>query len=214
MLFTDFLNLIPAILPIELPSEVSHIKMAPKERIRLMKEAQQRAIEPRYAAVMMLIYPKNTISHLALILRNSSTGVHSSQVAFPGGKVELEDGHLQITALRETHEEIGIHPNSIQVMRSFSEVYVPPSNFVVQPFLGYSEVELDFVPQPEEVAGIIEMPLASLLDESILIEHRLSTSYANDMDVPAFKVDDHVVWGATAMMLSELKDVLNLALKG
>jgi 8-oxo-dGTP pyrophosphatase MutT (NUDIX family) len=139
--------------------------------------------------------------------------VHSSQVAFPGGKVELEDDHLEMTALRETHEEIGIPPNHIKVMRSFSEVYIPPSNFVVQPFLGYSQSELVFVPQPEEVAGIIEMPLAALLDESILIEHRLSTSYANDIDVPAFKVDNHVVWGATAMMLSELKDVLMLALK-
>jgi 8-oxo-dGTP pyrophosphatase MutT (NUDIX family) len=213
MLFTDFLNLIPAILPIELPSQVSHLKMAPKERTRLMEEAQQRAIAPRYAAVMMLIYPKSEVSHLALILRNSYPGVHSSQVAFPGGKVELEDDHLEMTALRETHEEIGIPPNHIKVMRSFSEVYIPPSNFVVQPFLGYSQSELVFVPQPEEVAGIIEMPLAALLDESILIEHRLSTSYANDIDVPAFKVDNHVVWGATAMMLSELKDVLMLALK-
>ena len=212
MLFTDFLNLIPAILPLDLPSEESHIKMAPEERTRLMKEARQRAVEPRFAAVMMLVYPKNDVSHVVLILRNSYPGVHSSQVAFPGGKVELEDAHLEMTALRETHEEIGIHPSLINVVRSFSEIYIPPSNFVVQPFLGYSTSELSFIEQPEEVAGIIEMPLEILLDESSITAHRLSTSYATDIDVPAFVVNNHMVWGATAMMLSELKDVLKLAI--
>lgn len=213
MLFKEFLNLVSDILPIELPNSVSHLKMAPKERTRLMEEAQQRGVDPRYAAVLMLVYPKNEVSHLALILRNSYPGVHSSQVAFPGGKVELEDAHLEMTALRETHEEIGIHPDLITVVRSFSEVYIPPSNFVVQPFLGYSNSELTFIEQPEEVAGIIEMPLETLLNDATIVSHQLSTSYATDIEVPAFKVTNHIVWGATAMMLSELKDVLKLSMK-
>lgn len=213
MQFNDFLNLIPALLPIDLPFEESHLKMAPKERARFMKEAREKAVDPKFAAVMMLVYPKNDVSFIALILRNSYPGVHASQVAFPGGKVELEDAHLEMTALRETHEEIGIHPDKINVIRSFSEVYIPPSNYVVQPFLGYSSTELTFTIQPEEVAGIIEMPLATLLDERTIVSHQLSSTYAKNIEVPAFLVNEHIVWGATAMMLSELKDVLMLALK-
>jgi len=73
-----------------------------------------------------------------LILRTSYNGIHSSQIAFPGGKVEPEDVDLKQTAIRETHEEIDVHPNTINVVRAFTEVYIPPSNYMVYPFFGYS----------------------------------------------------------------------------
>ena len=161
---------------------------------------------------MMLFYPKEDVAHLVLIVRNSYPGVHSSQIAFPGGKVEEADLDLQETALRETFEEIGIPSDQINVVRSFSAIYIPPSNFLVYPFMGISTTELEFVLQEEEVAGIIEMPVSMLLDDSIIAHKILDTSYAKEITVPVFQIHDHTVWGATAMMLSELKDVLKMVL--
>lgn len=212
MNFDLFFNAITNVLNVELPAISSHIKMAPLERVKMMKENSYDLSSVRKAAVMMLFYPKNEVTHLVLIVRNSYPGVHSSQIAFPGGKVEEIDYDLKQTALRETHEEIGIHPNDIHVIRDFSSIYIPPSNFLVYPFLGVSQVELTFTLQQEEVAGIIELPLATLLDDSIIFNKNLETSYSKLIEVPVFQIEEHSVWGATAMMLSELKDVLKMVL--
>lgn len=206
--FNIFLESIPKIAQEKLLGELSHLKMCPPEREDLMKNINLESIKPREAAIMMLFYPKNTKTHLALILRTSYNGVHSSQIAFPGGKVEKFDLNFQETALRETHEEIGISPNIINVIRDFTPIYIPPSNFMVYPFLGFSNSELIFDIDPNEVAGIIELPMTEFLDENIVISKRMSTAYNLEIDVPAFKIQEHIVWGATAMMLSELKDVI------
>ena len=206
--FNIFLESIPKIVQEKLLGELSHLKMCPPEREDLMKNIKLESIKPREAAIMMLFYPKNNKTHLALILRTSYNGVHSSQIAFPGGKVEKFDLNFQETALRETHEEIGISPNIINVIRDFTPIYIPPSNFMVYPFLGFSNSELIFDIDPNEVAGIIELPMTEFLDENIVISKRMSTAYNLEIDVPAFKIQEHIVWGATAMMLSELKDVI------
>ena len=210
--FNIFLESIPKIAQEKLLGELSHLKMCPPEREDLMKNINLESIKPREAAIMMLFYPKNTKTHLALILRTSYNGVHSSQIAFPGGKVEKFDLNFQETALRETHEEIGISPNIINVIRDFTPIYIPPSNFMVYPFLGFSNSELIFDIDPNEVAGIIELPMTEFLDENIVISKRMSTAYNLEIDVPAFKIQEHIVWGATAMMLSELKDVIKKVL--
>lgn len=212
MNFDLFFNAVTNVLNVELPSISSHIKMAPLERVKMMEENSYDLSSVRKAAVMMLFYPKNEVTHLVLIVRNSYPGVHSSQIAFPGGKVEEIDFDLKQTALRETHEEIGIHPNDIHVIRDFSSIYIPPSNFLVYPFLGISQVELTFTLQEEEVAGIIELPLSALLDDTIMSIKNLETSYSKLIEVPVFQIEEHTVWGATAMMLSELKDVLKMVL--
>ncbi|WP_298307689.1 CoA pyrophosphatase [Flavobacterium sp.] len=212
MNFDLFFNAITNVLNVELPSISSHIKMAPLERVKMMEENSYDLSSVRKAAVMMLFYPKNEVTHLVLIVRNSYPGVHSSQIAFPGGKVEEIDFDLKQTALRETHEEIGIHPNDIHIIRDFSSIYIPPSNFLVYPFLGVSQTELIFNLQEEEVAGIIELPLSTLLDDSIISNKNLETSYSKLIEVPVFQIEEHSVWGATAMMLSELKDVLKMVL--
>ncbi|WP_396192156.1 NUDIX hydrolase [Flavobacterium sp.] len=212
MNFDLFFNAITNVLNVELPSISSHVKMAPLERVKMMEENSYDLSSVRKAAVMMLFYPKNEVTHLVLIVRNSYPGVHSSQIAFPGGKVEDIDFDLKHTALRETHEEIGIHPNDIHVIRDFSSIYIPPSNFLVYPFLGISQVELTFTLQEEEVAGIIELPLSTFLDDSIIRNKNLETSYSKLIEVPVFQIEEHSVWGATAMMLSELKDVLKMVL--
>lgn len=212
MQLNEFLKYRSKIQKVELPTPLAHAKMTPSNRLELLKECDFDQLVPKKASVMMLFYSKEDIMHLALILRTSYNGVHSSQIAFPGGKVELEDTDLQQTALRETHEEIGIHPTAIEVIRSFTPVYIPPSNFMVYPYLGYSNQKLDFTLQDEEVAGLVELPLPLFLDDAIVKTKIMSTSYAKDIVVPGFQVDNHFVWGATAMMMSELKETLKMVL--
>ncbi len=208
MNFQEFLHYVPKLIDAKLPALDAHIKMAPLERLESLKNNSLESKNPRIAAVMMLFYPKKDRTHLVLIVRNSYKGVHSAQIAFPGGKYEQEDTNFAATALRETHEEVGIHPNKIEILKPFTELYIPPSNFMVYPFLGISKEELEFVPQPSEVAHIIELPLTVFLDEILVVETNLSTSYADNITIPAFKIEEHIVWGATAMMLSELKEVV------
>lgn len=206
--FQDFLQYVPNLIPVELPAESAHAKMAPLERIQALKNLDIDAKNPRIAAVMMLFYPKKEKTHLILIVRNAYNGVHSSQIAFPGGKYELTDRDYEETALRETSEEVGVLPEKIEIIKHFTPMYIPPSNFLVHPYLGIAKEELAFYPDAREVAGVIELPLSVFLDDEIIIETRLSTSYGNDILVPAFNIQNHIVWGATAMILSELRDVL------
>ena len=212
MHFDEFLKYAPKVLNVALPARKAHVKMVPPNREELLKNIDFTKTIPKKAAVLMLFYPKKSETHLALILRNSYNGVHSSQIAFPGGKVEPEDFDLKQTAIRETHEEIGVHPNAINIVCAFTEVYIPPSNYMVYPFLGYSQVELDFELQVDEVAGIVELPLKDFLDDKIIVTNTMKTSYAGNIEVPGFQVNEHFVWGATAMMLSELKETLKLVL--
>ncbi len=212
MIFTDFLKYVPKIAKENLIGEEAHQKLSPPERLSFIKNNNLERLNPRKAAVLMLFYPKNRQTHLVLILRTTYTGVHSSQIGFPGGKVETFDVNLEATALRETHEEIGISPDQISVVKAFSEIYIPPSNFSVFPFLGYSQKELIFNPDPREVSGIIELPLVDFLDENNFTTQIMETSYMKEINLPVFKFGEKIVWGATGMMLSELKDVLKKVL--
>jgi len=212
MLFTDFIKYIPKIAKEKLLSTDAHAKMAPLERISYLNEENYLNKNPRKAAVLMLFYPKNKMTHLALIVRNSYPGIHSSQIGFPGGKVEEFDINLEATALRETHEEVGIHPEKVKIIKTFSEIYIPPSNFLVAPFMGISHEELFFIPDLEEVKSVLEFSIVDFLDEKSITKVKMSTSYATDIEVPAFMVEKYVVWGATAMMMSELKETIKSAL--
>ena len=204
--FIDFIKYIPKIEKENLLSTIAHAKMAPLERISSLKEFNYENKNPKKAAVLMLLYPKKGITHIALIERNAYKGVHSAQISFPGGKVEHNDIDLSQTALRETFEEIGVAPKKVNLIKSFSEIYIPPSNFLVYPFLGISYEELQFTPDKKEVKKVIELSLITLLDDSNLKDIKINTSYATDVLVPAFVISEFVIWGATAMMLNELKE--------
>jgi 8-oxo-dGTP pyrophosphatase MutT (NUDIX family) len=210
--FQYFLNYVPKFVEVVLPADESHYKMAPQERIDTLNDLENKNKNPKTAAVMMLFYPKKGRTHLVLIVRNSYKGIHSAQIAFPGGKYEIEDLNYENTALRETYEEIGVSPDFMEIVKSFTHIYIPPSNFMVYPFMGICQEEIIFTPDSNEVAKIIELPMSVLLDDTLIVNVKISTSYGINCVVPAFKIEEHIVWGATAMMLSELKDVLKKVL--
>lgn len=192
-----------------LPGEEAHKKLAPLVRIKELSEINIEERNPQVAGVMAVFYPdEEGQTRLVLILRKTYKGVHSNQIGFPGGRVEEQDRDLQETALRETEEEVGIPQDQILIIKELSRLYIPPSNFWVQPFLGLVESTPVLVPQESEVEEILEVRLTDFLDEGNIISENLSTSYAVNIDVPAYKLNGHVVWGATGMMLSEIRDLL------
>lgn len=213
MLFSEFTNLLPKVIKAQLPAFFAHEKMAPEGRKISLSPDYYLKFNPRKSAVLMLVYEKEMQANLVLIKRNTYEGVHSAQISFPGGKMELTDNDLSYTALREANEEIGVKPEDVHLAMPFSEIYIPPSNFLVAPYLGILQGEPDFTPDPREVSEIIALPLSMLLDDTILISAPIQMASNTSFNVPAFLVHGHVVWGATAMILSELKETIKTALK-
>jgi len=187
--------------------------MSPPFRKELIDKNREKMKTAKRAGVLALFYPdsKNE-TRLILILRKTYKGVHSAQVGFPGGKVEIEDVDLRQTALRETEEEIGVPTEAISVKKAMSPLYIPPSNFTVFPFVGITEKTPRFIKEEAEVEDILEVKLIDFLNENNSIETGVMTSLNKELVVPAFRLNGHNVWGATAMMLSELKDLLKVVL--
>ncbi|MCB0621493.1 MAG: CoA pyrophosphatase [Saprospiraceae bacterium] len=167
--------------------------------------------DARIACVLALLYPQRAGWHLALIERMASNpnDRHGGQISFPGGKQEKDDPSLLFTALRETEEEIGVPAQGVNVLGELTELYIPVSNFIVHPFVGYLDFTPEFQPQPEEVRSIVEVPLSLLQDPTSIqtTDLRLAPNLVLKQ-VPYYNVGGKVVWGATAMMLSELLEVL------
>jgi len=213
MNFNFFEQQISKIKDLPLPGEASQYKMAPESRLEELQRINISQKNPRRAGVMALFYPTNNMgTNLLLILRKTYKGVHSNQVAFPGGKEEKSDDGLLTTALRETYEEVGVAPNDITVIKEISEIFIPPSNFMVQPYIGLYRNPKPFVKQDAEVELILEVPLSDFLDDTLVVSKKMTTSYAVDIEVPAFKLNGYIVWGATAMMMNEIKELLKQVL--
>ncbi|MGO3184038.1 MAG: NUDIX hydrolase [Aequorivita sp.] len=211
--FRDFEKRIVNVTKMELPGESVQFKMAPIERLQELKRDAKNIDTARRAGVMSLFYPSEDFeTRLILILRKTYKGVHSAQVGFPGGKLELEDNGIEDAALRETEEEVGVSRKTISVLKKMTEIYIPPSNFFVQPFLGITTKLPKFVAQEDEVEALIEVTLQDFMDDVNITTETLTTSYATSLEVPAFKLNGHIVWGATAMMLNEVRELLKKVL--
>ena len=211
--FEDFKTRVPKLKKIALPGEEAHHKLVPLRRIEEMAGLDIAKRNPNRAGVMAVFYPGlDRLTNLVLILRKTYRGVHSNQIGFPGGRVEASDRDIMHTALRETEEEVGIPQNDIQVIKELTKLYIPPSNFWVHPFIGMLDKTPKMIAQESEVEQIIEVSLDHFLDEKNLVKQNLSTTYAEDIEVPAFLLNNQIVWGATAMMLSEIKVILEKVL--
>jgi len=156
---------------------------------------------PRQGAVLLLLYRKEGTVHLILTRRRDDLNAHAGQISFPGGRREAVES-LEQAALRETREEVGIHPATISILGELTPLYIPPSDYEVHPFVGWHDQAPVFVPQPAEVAEILEVPLELLLDRETRRQETWERSGIR-LDVPFYNIGRHKVWGATAMMLSE-----------
>ena len=214
MRFKSFEKVIPEINKLSLPGHEMQLKMAPPFRKKLIDKFKESRKSAKLAAVLSLFYPSDTGgTNLVLILRKAYKGIHSAQVGFPGGKPEIEDTSLKDTAVRETWEEIGVSPENILVLREVTPIYIPPSNFQVHPFIAISNIPLNFTLQESEVDDTIEVSLSDLLNDNSEITTDILDSNGLKYSVPAFKLNGHIVWGATAMVLIEIKIMLKIVLK-
>lgn len=208
MKFNQFLEIIQQIQTTSLGGLNAHFKLAPELRLKYDRD-KIHASNPKRAAVLAFFYPnENNDTCFLLTKRATYKGTHSAQVSFPGGKIEKTDINLEKTALRESFEEVGIHQNSVKIIRELTDVYIPPSNFLATPFMGYTERRPDFKIN-EEVQKTIEVLVTDLLNDKSIASTRISNTYMKNTSVPCFKLSNHIVWGATAMMLSEIKELLN-----
>ncbi|MCK5908198.1 MAG: CoA pyrophosphatase [Flavobacteriales bacterium] len=190
-----------------LPGEDSQFKMVPSIRPNLDWDKIEES-KPTKASVLLLIYPENDNDcKFVLIQRNVYNGAHSAQISLPGGKHEGDES-LEETALRETYEEIGVDVNRIELISPLSKVWVSPSKFLVTPFVGVITQKPVFVKDDHEVAEIIEVKLSEFLSDNCISTSTVNSSYVKDLVVPSFSLNNKIIWGATAMILSEFRDIV------
>ena len=203
-----FIDNLKAQLQNGLPGVEAHLRLAPAMRIADLKTGSppDSALE---SAVLILLYPSKGRLHTVVILRNEYDGAHSGQISLPGGKAEESDPNFQHTALRETFEEIGIHPDLPQVIGQLSTFYVRPSNYIVYPFIAWLPEQPNFHPDTTEVQRIIEIDLFNETTYKHIIHRTLTFKNHYQVEAPGFLVDGEFLWGATAMIFSELIDILS-----
>jgi 8-oxo-dGTP pyrophosphatase MutT (NUDIX family) len=163
---------------------------------------------PRISAVLILLFLENDVLHFPLILRPTYDGVHSAQMAFPGGGREEQDKDLVDTALRESQEEIGFSTDRIKVLGQLSDFYIPPSHSLVSPIVAYTDQRPTYDIDTYEVDRVIETNLEVVRNPENLSHKQITLQNGYKMKAPAFMVDGQTVWGATAMILSEFLMVL------
>lgn len=204
--FSSFIELLRKRLQNSLPGVEAQYKMAPNYRPRLDRLTIE-SLKPKRGGVLMLIYEKNNEWHTVLTQRRTYKGVHSGQMSFPGGKFEERDENIVRTALREAEEEVGVPQQSVEVLGLLTDIYIPPSNFLVQPVVGYLPTSKLFVPQEREVEEIVEIPISFFAKNENISETKVRVGDNLFANVPAFVFGKHIIWGATAIMLSEFREV-------
>ncbi len=186
-----------------LPGFDAQLQMAPTYRMNdlLNTENHTNAVK---SSVLILFFEKDGEYYIPFIKRPQYNGVHSGQIAFPGGRWEITDKSMYYTALREAREEIGIATEKVSFMGKLTDLYIPPSNYIVSPFAGIYHSEETFVADPTEVAAIIEIPFSFFLHPEARKEATLTLSGGQKISTPCFNYNNEIIWGATAMMMNEL----------
>ncbi len=194
----------------ELPGVDAHLRLAPQIKINDLKNPQHPA-NAMESAVLIILYPHNGHLCTVVILRNEYDGAHSGQISLPGGKTEKSDIDFKYTAMREAQEEIGIIPSELEIIGQLSRFYVIPSNFIINPFVAYCSHCPVFHPDPVEVRKIIEINVFDEISYEKIVTKRLSFKDRVQIDAPGFAVSGEFMWGATAMIFSELLQVMESA---
>lgn len=203
MTYPEFEQRLAQIKEGHLPGRAAHYRMAPVNRP--VNTSQQHLAKAKKAGVLALIVPVQNKAHLVLTKRTAYPGTHGAQMSFPGGKMEPQDPNIGHTALRETEEEIGVPERQITIARQLTELYIPPSNFRVQPLLGWSNTLPAFTIDPVEVQRVHLVPLSLLFNPTAVQNVEVRKGY----QAPAFVYEQEVIWGATAMIISEIAALLN-----
>lgn len=210
MIYKELLDLIFSKLQEPLPGKSAHLKLAPYRKSTFDLDLNQ--FQPKLASTLILLYQSDQKTKFTLIQRPDYSGTHGGQISFPGGKNE-EGESLKETALRETFEEIGIAKDKIQVIGELSQVYVPPSNFLISPFIAFMDESPLFITDEKEVKRLLEIDLNELLKEGVIKEKAIivgqNTENAMKIKVPYLDLHNHTVWGATGVILSEFRDLIS-----
>lgn len=187
-----------------LPGSAAHKRMLPAFRAETSLDVSDNA---RESGVLILLYPERQRTHLVLIQRSNDGGSHSGQIALPGGKRELSDRDIVHTAMREANEEISLDPESVEIAGQLSPLFVNVSNFLIRPVIAFAPAKPPLQKSDYEVARIIYPDLENLF-ASRKTERIIIPSKGDNMfwEAPVYKLDaETIVWGATAMILSELE---------
>ncbi len=158
-------------------------------------------------SVLLLLYPSESTITVVFIRKPFHNGIHGGQISLPGGRIESSDSSFSHAALRETEEEIGVAADAITVLGALTPLYIPASNFQVYPVVGYIEQKPDFHPSPHEVQQIIEVSLHKFVNPDT-IGTKILIRNERPCKAPCYNVDNHQIWGATAMILSEFVEVV------
>jgi len=203
--FEEFISQLSEQLKAPLPGLAAQLKLEPATRRNYPLDPV--AAKARLSSILILFFPEAGKTKVVLIQRPEYNGVHSGQIAFPGGKKEESDKSIIDTALRETFEEVGVDPKRIKIIGKLSELYIPPSNFLVEPFIGYINERPNFIAEPSEVSELVLVDLDDLLDEASLQKREIPVR-GMKAEVPCYFVNEKVIWGATSMIISELLEVI------
>jgi len=203
--FDTFIGGLSEALKRPLPGRNAHNKLVPLTRRNYPENPD--FSQAKKSSVLSLFYPDQDKIMLVFIERPLYDGVHSGQIAFPGGQFEKTDFDVKETAMRETMEEVGIPGEKISIVGQLSQLYIPPSNFLVNPFVGYLNELPIFKIDPKEVHEVFALNIEDLLKEENLQTREVSGKDYS-FSAPCYYVDDRLIWGATSMMLSELLEVI------